>query len=390
MAGGAGTGDEQRTPLRKKTARDPFSCCMSVRSDYPQAKWWRLGSPLAPAVLAATFVVGLIVGQASPLSNAAELRPTESVSALTMPPPVRGAHLAEPGVVFPTRWIDRGDPLLVSTGAGSYAFFWTEPLPDLNVPVQTKVGERPWGPVTDALPVLPDWAAAGATWAPEAHHFADGWILYFSAGVAGTSPAMHCIGDATSSSPSGPYLAAPQPFICQRDSGGSIDPRVFTTPDGVAFMIWKSDNNSRPDDGRSQIWSQRLSPTGTELVGRPSDIYGPSLVWQQRLVEAPDLVFARGRYWLFYSGGGGFFSSDYAIGDAACAGPQGPCTNEATRPLLSSNRQGQGPGEESVFVAGPADWLVYNPSRSVDGKSPRSTALARLGFDSSGPYLATT
>ena len=101
-------------------------------------------------------------------------------------------------------------------------------------------------------------------------------------------------------------------------------------------------------------------------------------------------MFARGRYWLFYSGGGGFFSSDYAIGDAACAGPQGPCTNEATRPLLSSNRQGQGPGEESVFVAGPADWFVYNPSRSVDGKSPALNRARPPGFRFLGPVSATT
>jgi beta-xylosidase len=315
------------------------------------------------------------------------LLPTGSVSA-SPAPPLRGAQLAEPGVVFPTQWIDRGDPLLVSTGAASYAFYWTEPLPDLNVPVQTKTGDSPWGPVGDALPALPGWAAPGATWAPDVHQFDDGWILYFSAELAGVTPEMHCIGDAVSDSPSGPYLAASRPFICQQAIGGSIDPRVFTSPGGTSYMVWKSDNNSRPGDGMPQIWSQRLGQTGTTLLGRPSDIYGPSLAWQHGLVEAPDLVFAGGRYWLFYSGGDGFSSTDYAIGDAACAGPRGPCTNESTRPLLFSNQQGRGPGEESLFVAGSADWLVYNPARTVNGSSPRSTAIARLGLDLSGPYLA--
>ena len=332
--------------------------------------------------------MGLLVGQATPLSSAAILHPSEATPISTAPPPLQSAQLTEPGEVFPTRWIDRGDPLLVSTGVDSYAFYWTEPLPGLNVPVQTKDQGQPWGPIVDALPDLPSWASTGSTWSPEVHHFDDGWILYYSAELAGVSPEMHCIGDAISQSPSGPFLTAARPFICQRDIGGSIDPRVFTAPNGNLYMVWKSDNNSRPGDGQPRIWSERLSSTGLVLLGRPSDIYRPGLAWQHGLVEAPDLVFASGRYWLFYSGGGGYSSTNYAIGDAACAGPQGPCTNGSEQPLLSSNQQGQGPGEESVFVSGPAAWLVYNPARTVTGVIPRSIAVARLGFSSSGPYLA--
>ena len=81
-------------------------------------------------------------------------------------------------------------------------------------------------------------------------------------------------------------------------------------------------------------------------------------------------------------------SPDYAIGVARCAGPAGPCTDPSTSPFLAGNQQGQGPGEESVYVAPSGDWLVYNPTCSTVNKIPRPTAIVRLGFGPFGPYLA--
>ncbi|KAK4943233.1 hypothetical protein LTR66_014624, partial [Elasticomyces elasticus] len=58
----------------------------------------------------------------------------------------------------------------------------------------------------DALPVLPAWvdAADPRVWAPDVVQLSDGsFVMYFSAALA-SNPALHCIGTATSTSPTGP------------------------------------------------------------------------------------------------------------------------------------------------------------------------------------------
>ena len=92
------------------------------------------------------------------------------------------------------------------------------------------------------------------------------------------------------------------------------------------------------------------------------------------------MTLVRGTY---YSGGW-FNQPGYSVGVARCVGPTGRCADGSPSPLLASNAQGQGPGEESVFSN--AD----TPSRStlpLPGP-PRPVAMAHLGFGPSGPCLA--
>ena len=203
------------------------------------------------------------------------------------------------------------------------------------------------------------------------------------------SPGTMCIGDAISSAVAGPYIASPVPFICQQALGGSIDPRVFVDATGQPYMVWKSEQNARSYTVDTQIWSQPLSVDGVHLVGQPTVIFGPDAPWQGHIVEAPQLVLVRGTYYLFYSGGW-FNQPGYSVGVAHCAGPLGPCTDVSPSPLLASNAQGEGPGEESIFTNSAGVWLVYTPFRStlpLPGP-PRPVAMAHLGFGSAGPYLA--
>jgi beta-xylosidase len=164
---------------------------------------------------------------------------------------------------------------------------------------------------------------------------------------------------------------------------------VYVSPAGTPYLIYKSDNNSSPAFGPTIIWSQQLAPDGLTPAGRPVPIFAPDQPWQHRLVEAPDMVTANGRTWLFFSAGVGYFNPQYAIGYAACAGPQGPCVDHDPRPLLASNAQGVGPGEESLFTAGGAYWLVYDAS-SVDDGSARSVAVAPLRFGPRGPSIGAS
>jgi len=292
-----------------------------------------------------------------------------------------------PGAEVLTGPLDWGDPVIIESG-GAYYLYSTQPLPWVNVPVEVGARGGSWGPVHDALPALPPWAQSGQTWAPEVHRFAGRWVLYFAAWVRGTDPAVHCIGDAVADGPTGPFLPGAVPLVCQRSSGGSIDPRVYVAPSGSPYLVWKSDNNSDPARyGPPVIWTQPLSGDGLGLVGSPTSIFSADRAWQHSLVEAPDLVTVGGRTWLFYSGGGGYSATDYAIGVAHCAGPTGPCRDVVDAPLLATNAQGEGPGESSVFSQGAHHWLVYNPSRSAPGSAARPVALAPLVFGAGPPVV---
>jgi hypothetical protein len=307
------------------------------------------------------------------------------------PPPL--TNPAQPGTVIASG-SDLPDAFVLVDQA-RYFLFTSSTGTGVNVPVRSSTNIGQWGPVTDALPKMPAWAGVGLQWAPDVRRFGDHYVLYFTAATntKGAHPPL-CIGDAYGSSPAGPYVAAPKPLICQLSQGGSIDPRTFVDPDGQSYVIWKSDNNSNPKYGDTHIYSQRLSTDGLSLVGTPTLIFHPDEHWQGAIVEAPQLVLVKGSYWLFYSGFE-FYTAEYAIGAARCAGPLGPCKDTQSTPLLASNAQGAGPGEESLFADNAGIYMVYAPFHYWPGQSwtraafPRPVEMAHIGFGPTGPYLAT-
>ena len=297
------------------------------------------------------------------------------------------ADPSEPGFTI-NSGADQPDPFMYQQG-GRYYLFTSQDRVPTNVPVRSGTVVGRWGAPTDALPDPPPWAQPGVMWAPDVAQFGDHYMLYFSSMLQGVSPGTMCIGDAISTAVAGPYIAAPMPFICQQSLGGSIDPRVFVDASGQPYMIWKSEQNARSLSVDTQIWSQPLSADGMQLLGQPTVIFGPDEPWQGHIVEAPQMTLVRGTYYLFYSGGW-FNQPGYSVGVARCAGPTGPCADGSPSPLLASNAQGQGPGEESVFSNAAGVWLLYTPSRStlpLPGP-PRPVDMAHLGFGPSGPYLA--
>ena len=286
---------------------------------------------------------------------------------------------------------DAPDPFLLTTG-GKYYLYTSEGNQAGNfVPVQSGTTLGQLGPLRDAMPTLPGWAVPGFTWAPDVHRFDNYYVMYFTSIVATTDPPDECIGIAVAASPTGPFLPEQQPFVCQLDQRGSIDPRTFTDADGTTYLIWKSDDNADVTGTElTNVYAQPLSAGGLALLGQPTRIFGPDEPWQGRIVEAPDLVEVGGVYWLFYSGGW-FNQPAYAIGVARCTGPLGPCADTSPVPWLGSNVQGQGPGEPSVFLDSAGAWLLYTPWRSLVPSfttPPRPVAMLRLGFGPDGPYVA--
>jgi hypothetical protein len=331
------------------------------------------------------------VGRMSALSPASTLGSAVGTSALGLrtsydtPPAL--ADPQNPGMIV-NSGPDQPDPFVFVQNGRYYLFTSQDQVPQ-EVPVRSGTVFGQWGAPSDALPDPPAWATPNAMWAPDVARFGNHYMLYFTSEMAGASPPTMCIGDAISTNPAGPYIASPTPFICQPSMGGSIDPRVFVDSDGQPVMIWKSDQNALKQNIPTAIWSQPLSADGLHLVGTPTQIFSPDQTWQNAIVEAPQMVLVNGAYYLFYSGGW-FNQTSYAIGVARCAGPAGPCHDTSSSPLLASNAQGAGPGEESVFTNDVGIWMLYTPWSSTlpNPGAPRPVAMAHLGFGPDGPYLA--
>ncbi|MBV8462940.1 MAG: family 43 glycosylhydrolase, partial [Acidimicrobiales bacterium] len=196
-----------------------------------------------------------------------------------------------------------------------YVMFVSTAFGDNRLNVPLFVGQPGhWAAEVDALPTMPPWALdvghQGLTWEPMVSQFGTRFVLYFAASVRKDSR-IHCLGTAVSDSITGPYTPTPRPIVCQSNSGGDIDPQVVTDG-GHPFLIWKMDANSVPPyTAPSRIFSQPLSSDGLSVVGSPTVIYGTESAppWARPIIEAPQMVASPfGGWWLFYSGGGGFFA----------------------------------------------------------------------------------
>jgi hypothetical protein len=348
-----------------------------------------------------TFLTTIVAGLAGVLCLAgAGAAEASAASAPASDPPPTSTPSA-PGIAIAQAKFDLPDPFLMTDGPRYYLFLSTAfGTHDVNVPRLTGTPDH-FAHMSDALPSLPSWAlpaaAGGLTWAPEIARFGNHYVMYFASTLKGSLPVQHCIGEATAPSPRVTFKPLPQPFICQRNEGGDIDAQVFRDPQGPQgashpyYLVWKSDNNSTPGTGVPTIWAAPLSNTGLALTGPPTEIYQPDQSWQYSLIEAPQMVRSPdGRIWLFYSAGQGFFSPNYGMGYASCLGPLGPCTDDGNGPLITSNAQGPGPGEETIYTASDGSvWMLYSPwyqQKAFDWIRP--VEASRIGFNANGPYVA--
>jgi hypothetical protein len=331
-------------------------------------------------------------------SPAGETTPARAIAG--QPQPTHAPHA--PGISIATANFDLPDPFILDDGGKYYMYLSSAYGNNQNVPLLIG-GPGHWSSHSiDAVPQLPAWAVGdpGAnelTWSPAVYKFGDRYVMYLAAQIRGSDPTQHCIAIASSPSPTGPFDVSPTPFVCQGHLGGDIDPQVFVDPHGPDgpkkpyYFIWKSDNNSTPGDGIASIWAQPLSNDGVSLEGNATLIFQPDQSWESPLVEAPQMALSPSKaVWLFFSAGQGYFSDDYGMGAVGCAGPLGPCSHQLPGPLLTSNDQGPGPGEETYFV-GPdgSDWLLYSPVHTGDAFEVfRPVEAARIGWNSTGPYVA--
>jgi beta-xylosidase len=245
------------------------------------------------------------------------------------------------------------------------------------------------------MPALPRWTN-GETAAPDVRRVDGRYVMWFQApdidDILLTGAPAKCIGMGISTSPLGPFIVGNRPVIC--DPAGSIDPRTFVAPDGQLWLDWKSDVNAAwgpaqdpnlPQNQPTALWAQRLAPDGTTLEGAPHVLLAATRPWEHKLIEAPDMVHADGRFYLFFSANPSYQDGN-GIGVAMCRGPAGPCGEPYAGPILGSSPLGLGPGEESLFTQHDRTWILFSPSGTG---LYRQLAVARIAFGPRGPYVAS-
>jgi xylan 1,4-beta-xylosidase len=214
----------------------------------------------------------------------------------------------------------------------------------------------------------PAWAKANF-WAPEIAEDHGKFFVYY---VARDRASNHlAVAVATAEQPGGPYT---DHGILVTQDAGSIDPVPFTDAQGLRWLIWKEDGNSRKLP--TILWLQRLSDDGLKLVGERREILRNDVAWEGAVVEGPFVVRRGEYYYLFYSGNACCGRScNYALGVARAKDMAGPWEKYSANPILAGNEAWRCPGHGSI-VSDPEgrSWLLYH-------------AYAQKGFVATGREL---
>jgi hypothetical protein len=238
-----------------------------------------------------------------------------------------------------------------------------------------------WQWLGDAMPHLPPWAGPGRTWAPAVLPRPGGAILYYSARERASG--RQCLGAAAAARPEGPFVdRSAQPFLCQHERGGSIDPSAFVDRDGRAYLLWKSEDETV--GGRATLWAAPLAPNGLALAGAPHALLSAQRPWEHGTIEGPAMVADGGGWSLLYSGSS-WSGPDYGVGHARCDGPLGPCRRSADGPFLRSFGDAVGAGGAEVLRDGTGRlWLVFHAWTAPHVGFPNRRTLRMAVLDLSG------
>jgi Glycosyl hydrolases family 43 len=273
---------------------------------------------------------------------------------------------------------DFSDPSLLRVGHTYYAYSTNNAAGEIQVITSRDLHQ--WTLVGNALPRLPRWATSGSTWAPAVVPLGGQYVAYYT--VRDAASGAQCLSVAMARAPAGPFVdTSPWPLVCQRELNGSIDPRPFVDAGGRPYLLWSSPGGRLP----AIIWSQPLAPDGRGLVGSPSVLLHADRAWEKGVVEAPSLVSSDGMLVLFYAGNR-WSTPDYAIGEARCASPSGPCLKRGD-PVFASHDAIVGPGSPDFVTAANGDlWMAFAAYRPGDVGYPASRLLhvARVHIDRGG------
>jgi len=257
---------------------------------------------------------------------------------------------------------DAPDPDIVRDGAAWYMFTtgttWGNNLGVLTSASPTAgwrtLSGKPYG--STALAGVPAWQRSGTQTSPGVYQWGGRWVMFYDA--IDNASGKYCLSVATSPAPTTPFTDTSQgSFQCQVALGGSIDPSPMVDANGQPWLMWKSNDGSSLSV--SDVWAAPLASDGATLAGAPQLVMAKDSAahpWETT-VDDPQMVWAGGRYLLFFTGGD-WQSANYATGYAVCAGPAGPCTQPQAGPLLTSYGPAAGPGGGSLASDAAGNWFM--------------------------------
>jgi len=325
-----------------------------------------------------------------------------AVAVLTLTARLPGALASGPAGASPRLEATQPAPLLAYGGdfpdpdvlvVGGVYYAYSTNVAGVNVPVMSSTNLASWTATSEALPPLPGWASPGRTWAPTVLAEGGTYVLYYT--VTQTSTGRQCISLASAAAPTGPFTdTSSGPLVCQLDRGGSIDPYVFTDPQGSSYLLWKSDDNAlgRP----TSLWGRPLSSGGVGFapLSSPVRLLTQSAEWQAPAIEGPAMVKSGKTYFLFY-GANNWNSSNSGVGYATCSKPLGPCVDRSTGgPWFATNPSGTppiGPQGPTLFTDRNGDprlgFAAWKGSVGYSRRGVRGLWTARLSFVNGQPTL---
>lgn len=170
--------------------------------------------------------------------------------------------------------------------------------------------------VGNSMTTRPAWvrAADSGLWAPHVFQTsttpgAERFTMYFS---GNNTAGKHCIGAATSSSPTGPFAPAATPVICPPTGyKEAIDPAEYTSRYGNRYLVYKIGNYS--PTRQFQIMAVRVNNgRGTTRTGDAPRVVLSKAQIGWAVAEAPDVYRdGNGRVHLFVSRNG-YLDCNYA------------------------------------------------------------------------------
>jgi hypothetical protein len=231
-----------------------------------------------------------------------------------------------------------------------------------SMPVMTSNDLETWIAHDDALGTGPSWSPTieigWSIWAPTVVVLPTGGFLAAFAAKTG-SGGRRCIALATASSPLGPFTTfGREPFVCEPDPNGALDPFLIVDEHDVPWLIWKNEGvpvgHPTLQSRRTGFYSRQLTNAGTSWRPGSSvhfliETTEQERPWQGTLIENPALAAHDGSYFLTYSANQ-YNSTAYATGWARCSSPGGPCVQPSTQPLFVTNAERNGPGGPAPIV----------------------------------------
>jgi xylan 1,4-beta-xylosidase len=247
---------------------------------------------------------------------------------------------------------DHPDPSIIRVGDD----YWATATTSQWAPIFPLLHSRDlvnWEHVGAVFEKPPAWSS-GSYWAPEIAQRGGRFFVYYT---ARRKAGPLCVAVATAPQPQGPYTDH-GPLVCQ--DVGSIDGVLIDDENGRPHLVWKEDGNSQKRP--TPIWAQRLSPSGTALVGTRRELLRNEAPWEAHLIEGP-FILRRGEW--FYM----FYSADaccgrkcnYKLGVARARALLGPWERHPKNPILAGNDDWKCPGHGSIVTtADGRDFLLYH------------------------------